>query len=84
VQDLVGALDEEAKRALAAELVGEVFDAEDRKIAVGEAVRTAPESARDEIAVEAAKAASPEAKKILAAEAVKSAAGDDEHEGRGR
>ena len=46
----------------------------------GEAVRTAPESARDEIVAEAARAASPEAKKVLAAEAVKSAVDGDEHE----
>jgi hypothetical protein len=73
IKELVGGLDQEAKKTLAAELVRDVLPAEAKKAAVAEAVKAAPEAAEDDIAAEAVRVASPDAKKAAVATAVETA-----------
>ena len=63
-------LDGEAKKTLAAELVRDILPDEAKKVAVAEAVKTAPAAVEDQIATEAVKAASLDAKKAVVAVAV--------------
>jgi hypothetical protein len=74
IRNLVASLDEEAKNTLAAELARDrdVHDAA-RKTAVAEAVRTAVDEDKEELAAEAVRVAPPEAKKTAASEAVRTA-----------